>query len=80
MLFVERHYLRKHSMHLPSSYGFVAERVPDASFAENFYGLRRRRRPVVEMPRARLATGTAPLEERLRGREIGRSLFWLVSY
>jgi hypothetical protein len=30
------------------------------------------------MPRARLATGAAPPEERLRGREIGRSLFWLV--
>jgi len=62
MLFVERHYLRKHN----------------ASFAENFYGLKRRRRPYIETERAQAAVGGLPVEEKLRDREVWRSLIVLV--
>ncbi|KAI0092625.1 Pex12 amino terminal region-domain-containing protein [Irpex rosettiformis] len=62
MFFVERHYLRTHG----------------ASFAENFYGLKRRRRPLFETERARAAVGGVPVEEKLRGREIWRSMLFLV--
>ncbi|OCH87891.1 hypothetical protein OBBRIDRAFT_780967 [Obba rivulosa] len=62
MLFVERHYLRRHS----------------ASFAENFYGLKRRRRPVFETERAKAAVPGGLPEERLRGQEIWKSLLFLV--
>ncbi|KAI0069147.1 hypothetical protein BV25DRAFT_1818118 [Artomyces pyxidatus] len=62
MLFVERHYLRKHN----------------ASFAENFYGLKRRRRPIIQTERARAAVGGIPPEENLRDREVWRSLVVLV--
>ncbi|KAI0301875.1 hypothetical protein B0F90DRAFT_1667714 [Multifurca ochricompacta] len=68
MLYVERHYLRKHNM----------RGVADASFAENFYGLKRRRRPFIETERARAAVGGVPAEERLRDREVWRSLVVLV--
>ncbi|THH02397.1 hypothetical protein EW026_g447 [Hermanssonia centrifuga] len=62
MFFVERHYLRTHG----------------ASFAENFYGLKRRRTPVFETERARAAVGGVPDEEKLRGREMWRSLVLLI--
>ncbi|KAG6919274.1 hypothetical protein DXG01_007406 [Tephrocybe rancida] len=62
MLFVERYYLRKYN----------------ASFSENFYGLKRRRRPYIETPRARAAVGGIPSGEALGDREIGRSLLFLV--
>ncbi|KIM83837.1 hypothetical protein PILCRDRAFT_782063 [Piloderma croceum F 1598] len=62
MLFVERHYLRKY----------------DASFSENFYGLKRRRRPWIETDRAKAAVGGIPAGEKLRSREIWRSLVFLV--
>ncbi|KZT27047.1 hypothetical protein NEOLEDRAFT_1131563 [Neolentinus lepideus HHB14362 ss-1] len=62
MLFVERHYLRTHN----------------ASFAENFYGLKRRRRPLIEPERAKAAVGGVFEEEKLRDREIRRSLVLLV--
>ncbi|RDB20477.1 Peroxisome assembly protein 12 [Hypsizygus marmoreus] len=62
MLFVERHYLLKHN----------------ASFAENFYGLKRRRRPYIEAERTRAAVGGIPAGEALRNQEIQRSLFFLV--
>ncbi|TFK43262.1 Pex12 amino terminal region-domain-containing protein [Crucibulum laeve] len=62
MLLVERHYLRKHN----------------ASFSENFYGLKRRRRPYIETDRAKEAVGGIPLGEALRGQEIWRSLLFLV--
>jgi hypothetical protein len=52
--------------------------VVDASFAENFYGLKRRRRPFIETERARAAVGDFPMEEKLRDREIWRSLLVLV--
>ncbi len=50
-----------------------------ASFAENFYGLKRRRRPIFETERARAAVGGVPAEEKLRSREIWGSLLFLVS-
>lgn len=50
----------------------------DASFAENFYGLKRRRRPFIETERARAAVGGVPVEEKLRDREVWRSLVVLV--
>jgi len=62
MLIVERHYLRKHG----------------ASFAENFYGLKRRRRPYIEPERAKAAAGGLSDAEKLGRREIGRSLLFLV--
>ncbi|PPR02469.1 hypothetical protein CVT24_002018 [Panaeolus cyanescens] len=62
MLIVERHYLKKHN----------------ASFSENFYGLKRRRRPYIETERAVAAVGGIPAGEKLRGREIWRSLLFLV--
>ncbi|KAJ7162538.1 cyclin-dependent protein kinase inhibitor [Mycena crocata] len=62
MLFVERHYLRKHN----------------ASFSENFYGLKRRRRPFIETERAKAAVGGIPSGEKLRAEEIWRSLLFLV--
>ncbi|KAJ7179427.1 cyclin-dependent protein kinase inhibitor [Mycena filopes] len=62
MLFVERHYLRKHN----------------ASFSENFYGLKRRRRPFIETVRAKAAVGGIPPGENLRAQEIWRSLIVLV--
>ncbi|KAJ3990303.1 cyclin-dependent protein kinase inhibitor [Lentinula detonsa] len=62
MLFVERHYLRKHG----------------ASFSENFYGLKRRRRPYIEPERAKATTGGIPEAEKLKSRDIQRSLLFLV--
>jgi len=62
MLYVERHYLRKYN----------------ASFSENFYGLKRRRKPLIETERARAAVGGLPVEEKLRHREVWRSLVVLV--
>ncbi|KAI9000930.1 Pex12 amino terminal region-domain-containing protein [Trametes punicea] len=62
MFFVERHYLR----------------TQGASFAENFYGLKRRRVPLFKTDRARSASGGVFPEEKLRDREIWRSLIFLV--
>jgi hypothetical protein len=62
MLFVERHYLRKHG----------------ASFSENFYGLKRRRKPWIETERVKAAVGGIPAGEKLRSQEIWRSLVFLV--
>jgi hypothetical protein len=79
MLYVERHYLRKHSEHFskfPLDIVYVC--AADSSFAENFYGLKRRRRPFVETERARAAVGGVPVEEKLRDREVWRSLIVLV--
>lgn len=50
----------------------------DASFAENFYGLKRRRRPSIETERTKAAVGGIPQGEALRGPEIWRSLALLV--
>lgn len=50
----------------------------DASFSENFYGLKRRRRPWVETVRTRAAVGGIPTEETLRRGDIRRSLLLLV--
>ncbi|KAI5124795.1 hypothetical protein M0805_005429 [Coniferiporia weirii] len=62
MLFVERHYLRTHA----------------ASFAENFYGLKRQRKPLYETERTKLAVGNSVAGAQLRDRDIHRSLFFLV--
>jgi hypothetical protein len=62
MFFVERHYLRKHG----------------ASFSENFYGLKRRRRPWVETERVKAAVGGIPAGEKLRSKEVWGSLLFLV--
>ncbi|KAF9452150.1 cyclin-dependent protein kinase inhibitor [Macrolepiota fuliginosa MF-IS2] len=62
MLVVETYYLRKHN----------------ASFSENFYGLKRRRRPFIETERTKAAVGGVPQGEALRGPEIWRSLVYLV--
>ena len=51
-----------------------------ASFAENFYGLKRRRKPLIETERARAAVGGVPEEERLGPKELRRSLLFLVNY
>ncbi|KAG8996813.1 ubiquitin-protein ligase peroxin 12 [Tulasnella sp. JGI-2019a] len=64
MFFVERHYLRRHN----------------ASFAENFYGLKRRRKPLFETERANAAVGShASGQEKLRNRELRLSLLFLVA-
>jgi hypothetical protein len=79
MLYVERHYLRKHSEYFstpPLDVFYIC--AADASFAENFYGLKRRRRPFIETERARAAVGGVPVEEKLRDREVWRSLIVLV--
>ncbi|KAG8847049.1 ubiquitin-protein ligase peroxin 12 [Tulasnella sp. 330] len=63
MFFVERHYLRKHN----------------SSFAENFYGLKRRRKPLFETERANAAVGTHVTGlDKLRNRELRLSLLFLV--
>ena len=60
----------------------ISQQCPrlDASFSENFYGLKRRRRPHIETERARAASGGIPSGERLGNREIGRSLWFLVRF
>lgn len=50
----------------------------DASFSENFYGLKRRRRPYIEADRANAAVGGIPQRELLRNKDIWRSLVFLV--
>ncbi|KAK2466431.1 hypothetical protein APHAL10511_002073 [Amanita phalloides] len=62
MLIVERHYLRKHN----------------ASFAENFYGLKRRRKPFIPTDKTSAAVGGLPTGGKLGDREIWRSLLFLV--
>ncbi|KAI0285103.1 hypothetical protein BGY98DRAFT_930604 [Russula aff. rugulosa BPL654] len=57
---------------------YVERHYLHASFAENFYGLKRRRRPFIETERARAAVGGVPVEEKLRDREMWRSLIVLV--
>lgn len=62
MLIVERHYLKLHG----------------ASFAENFYGLKRRRTPTVETVRVNAALNDISPHEKLQPKEIRRSLLFLV--
>ncbi|PVG04139.1 hypothetical protein CPB86DRAFT_778385, partial [Serendipita vermifera] len=62
MLIVERHYLKKHA----------------ASFAENFYGMNRRRRPLIETTRADIAVGQTTQQRPLKEVDIRRSLIFLV--
>ena len=81
MFFVERHYLRKHGTFYVRRHDAAAEcsHYSGASFSENFYGLKRRRRPLFETDRAKAAVPGVLPEERLRNREIWRSLIFLVS-
>lgn len=80
MLFVERHYLRKYGTFVMYVWVIILNLpcVLDASFSENFYGLKRRRRPWIETDRAKAAVGGIPAREKLRSREIWRSLVFLV--
>lgn len=79
MFLVERHYLRKHSKFEPKVILLILIILEiDASFSENFYGLKRRRRPCIDTERASAAVGGIPPGESLRSREIGRSLWFLV--
>jgi hypothetical protein len=50
-----------------------------ASFSEHFYGLKRRRKPVIETERANIAVGGVPKLEKLRRIDIFQSLVFLVS-
>lgn len=80
MFFVERHYLRKHGTFYVRRHDATAQcSHSGASFSENFYGLKRRRRPLFETDRAKAAVPGVLPEERLRNREIWRSLIFLVS-
>ena len=62
MFFVERHYLK----------------TVGGSFAENFYGMKRRRRPGVSSERAQSAVELFTDHEKLRKRELRWSLLFLV--
>lgn len=62
MFIVERHYLKVHG----------------ASFAENFYGMKRRRTPAVETVRVNAALDDISPHEKLRSKDINRSLFFLI--
>ncbi|KAG8682271.1 ubiquitin-protein ligase peroxin 12 [Ceratobasidium sp. 395] len=62
MLVVERHYLK----------------VYGASFAENFYGMKRRRTPTVETVRVNAALDEISPHEKLQTKDIHRSLLFLV--
>ncbi|KAH8830613.1 cyclin-dependent protein kinase inhibitor [Flagelloscypha sp. PMI_526] len=62
MVFVERYYLRKYN----------------ASFSENFYGMKRRRRPHISTERTQEVMGGVPAGEKLRDIDVSRSLFFLV--
>lgn len=77
IFFVERHYLRKHSKSSGLALEYSSSTL-DASFAENFYGLKRRRHPWVPTDRVAVAVRGAPVAEKLRDREIWQSLFFLV--
>ena len=70
--------VRIYTVTLTSRPGLDAEE-PGASFAENFYGLKRRRTPLFKIDRARSAVRGVFAEEKLRNREIWRSLLFLVS-
>ncbi|KAK7470965.1 ubiquitin-protein ligase peroxin 12 [Stygiomarasmius scandens] len=62
MLIVENYYLRRHG----------------ASFSENFYGLKRRRRSYIETDKAQASVGGIPEGDKLRSKELWRSLVFLV--
>lgn len=63
MFFIERHYLKQWS----------------GSFAENFYGMKRRRRPGVSSERAQAAADLFSDHQALRKRELRWSLFFLIA-
>lgn len=55
-----------------------ADTLAGASFAENFYGLKRRRKPGVSSERAQEAVDLFTNHEALRSRDINLSLLFLV--
>jgi hypothetical protein len=69
---------RARPSHCNYQVGFLTGFHSDASFAENFYGLKRRRRPFFELERKLAAVGGVPEGEKLRMREVNRSLLFLV--
>jgi peroxin-12 len=88
MFFVERHYL-KHWSARPLNALLIEHSQPalltgttfsfkGSSFAENFYGLKRRRRPGVASEGAPAAVDMFTNHQRLGKREIRLSLFFLV--
>jgi Pex2 / Pex12 amino terminal region len=89
MFFVEKHYLKKYGAYFFYSFALLLCYVcgsllklwvsAGASFAENFYGLKRRKRPLIETERARAAVGGILPQEKLGAREIKWSLLFLVS-
>lgn len=56
----------------------ISSPIVDASFSENFYGLKRRRRPYIETDRASAAVAGLPGGQALRKQDIWRSLLLLV--
>lgn len=81
MFSVERHYLRKYGKPLITERVFSRTKGCDAvgaSFAENFYGLMRRRKPLLETPRADAVLGRPADERALSAKDIRRSLVFLV--
>jgi len=82
MFFIERHYLRKYSEPvILARHAFPRTKAcdaVDASFAENFYGLMRRRTPLFETPRADSALGRPADEQPLSAKDARRSLVFLV--
>ena len=78
MFFVEKHYLNKHSKLHSEAYDGTQLIFSDASFSENFYGLKRRRRPGVSSERAQEAVDLFTNHEALRRREVNLSLLFLV--
>ena len=79
MLIVEKHYLEKHSEYMRRLWKYnKPSPFVDASFSENFYGLKRRRRPYIETDRASAAVAGLPGGQALRKQDIWRSLLLLV--
>ncbi|KDN48202.1 hypothetical protein K437DRAFT_255626 [Tilletiaria anomala UBC 951] len=87
MYAVERHYLKtwgeRSTTEKTAAFSLLIAVHPStgSSFAENFYGLRRRRRPGASTDRAKAAATTRPGQasyEALRNREISLSLLFLV--
>lgn len=70
--------VRQHMRPLPCS-SLIPHIYTGGSFAENFYGMKRRRRPGVSSERAQAAADLFSDHQKLRKRELRWSLFFLVS-
>lgn len=82
MFFVEHHNLRKYGKAVLSAHMlFPRTKVcaaVGASFAENFYGLERRHKPLFETPRADAALGRPVDDQALSTKAVRQSLVFLV--